>query len=203
VPSRWAAYIPALKGRGFTPHLVKQKLPREVGWSRRSIRGPCTPAASEIGSRKSLYSMLSPAITYRFPVRPHSSASPCPSATSSTSTMLIPARRALGVRHGGPGRRSERNALRTLQFAPRRQARAHGQHDQRIARLLRRRHDEQSRNSRPIHVSDAYRRLLDLLRSGLLDIRPIRPRVFPLAALPEAMEAAAVAGNLECIVVQP
>jgi alcohol dehydrogenase len=49
----------------------------------------------------------------------------------------------------------------------------------------------------------AYRRLLDLLRSGLLDIRAIRPRVYPLAALPEAMEAAATAGNLECIVMQP
>jgi alcohol dehydrogenase len=49
----------------------------------------------------------------------------------------------------------------------------------------------------------AYRQLLDLLRSGLLNISPIRPRVYPLAALPEAMEAAAKAGNLECIVVQP
>jgi alcohol dehydrogenase len=49
----------------------------------------------------------------------------------------------------------------------------------------------------------AYRRLLDLLRSGLLEIRAIRPRVYPLAALPEAMEAAATAGNLECIVMQP
>jgi alcohol dehydrogenase len=49
----------------------------------------------------------------------------------------------------------------------------------------------------------AYRRLLDLLRCGLLDISAIRPRVFPLAALPEAIEAAATAGNLECIVMQP
>ena len=49
----------------------------------------------------------------------------------------------------------------------------------------------------------AYRRLLDLLRSGLLDISPIRPRIYPLAGLPEAMEAAATAGNLEYIVVQP
>jgi alcohol dehydrogenase len=54
-----------------------------------------------------------------------------------------------------------------------------------------------------MYPTDAYRRLLDLLRSGLLDIRPIRPRVFPLMALPEAMEAAAAAGNLECIVVKP
>jgi alcohol dehydrogenase len=49
----------------------------------------------------------------------------------------------------------------------------------------------------------AYRRLLDLLRAGLLDIGAIRPRVYPLADLPEAMEAATTAGNLECIVMQP
>jgi alcohol dehydrogenase len=54
-----------------------------------------------------------------------------------------------------------------------------------------------------MYPASAYRRLLDLLRSGLLDISPIRPRVYPLAALPEAMEAAATAGNLECIVMQP
>jgi alcohol dehydrogenase len=49
----------------------------------------------------------------------------------------------------------------------------------------------------------AYRRLIGLLRTGLLDISPIRPVCFPLAALPEAMEAAAKATNLECIVVRP
>ena len=54
-----------------------------------------------------------------------------------------------------------------------------------------------------MYPASAYRRLLDLLRSGLLDISPIRPRVYPLAALPEAMEAASSAGNLECIVMQP
>jgi alcohol dehydrogenase len=54
-----------------------------------------------------------------------------------------------------------------------------------------------------MYPASAYRRLLELLRSGLLDIRAIRPRVYPLAALPEAMEAAATAGNLECIVMQP
>jgi alcohol dehydrogenase len=50
---------------------------------------------------------------------------------------------------------------------------------------------------------DAYRRLLDLLRTGRLDISPIIPKVFPLAALPEAMEAAATAQSLECVVVRP
>lgn len=54
-----------------------------------------------------------------------------------------------------------------------------------------------------MYPASAYRRLLDLLRSGLLDISPIRPRVYPLAALPEAMEAASTAGNLECVVMQP
>jgi alcohol dehydrogenase len=54
-----------------------------------------------------------------------------------------------------------------------------------------------------MYPASAYRRLLDLLRSGLLDISPIRPRVYPLASLPEAMEAASTAGNLECIVMQP
>jgi alcohol dehydrogenase len=54
-----------------------------------------------------------------------------------------------------------------------------------------------------MYPASAYQRLLDLLRSGLLDISAIRPRVYPLAALPEAMEAATTAGNLECIVMQP
>jgi alcohol dehydrogenase len=54
-----------------------------------------------------------------------------------------------------------------------------------------------------MYPASAYQRLLDLLRSGLLDISPIRPRVYPLAALAEAMEAASAAGNLECIVIQP
>jgi alcohol dehydrogenase len=54
-----------------------------------------------------------------------------------------------------------------------------------------------------MYPAGAYRRLIGLVRTGLLDIAPIRPRCFPLAALPEAMEASATAGNLECVVVQP
>lgn len=54
-----------------------------------------------------------------------------------------------------------------------------------------------------MYPANAYRRLLELLRSGLLDIRAIQPRVYPLADLPQAMEAAATAGNLECIVMRP
>ena len=49
----------------------------------------------------------------------------------------------------------------------------------------------------------AYRRLLGLMRAGLLDISAIRPRCYPLAALKEAMEIAETAGNLECVVMQP
>jgi alcohol dehydrogenase len=54
-----------------------------------------------------------------------------------------------------------------------------------------------------MYPADAYRRLLDLVRAGLLDVSPIRPLVFPLSALPQAMEAAATASSLECVVVQP
>ena len=54
-----------------------------------------------------------------------------------------------------------------------------------------------------MYPANAYRRLLDLVRAHLLDISLIRPHVFPLAALPEAMEAAAKAGSLECVVVEP
>jgi alcohol dehydrogenase len=49
---------------------------------------------------------------------------------------------------------------------------------------------------------DAYRRLLDLVRAGMLDINVIRPRTFPLRLLPDALEAAARAGSLECVVVE-
>jgi alcohol dehydrogenase len=48
----------------------------------------------------------------------------------------------------------------------------------------------------------AYRRLLDLLRCGLLDLRAVKPRVFSLAELAVAMEAAAAAGALEVVVVR-
>jgi alcohol dehydrogenase len=54
-----------------------------------------------------------------------------------------------------------------------------------------------------MYPAGAYRRLIGMLRTGLLDISAIRPVTFPLAALPEAAEAAAKASNLECVVVQP
>ncbi|MCX4163054.1 MULTISPECIES: zinc-binding dehydrogenase [Paraburkholderia] len=52
-----------------------------------------------------------------------------------------------------------------------------------------------------MYPRDAYRRLLDLLRSGLLDMNLLRSRVYPLSALPEAMAVAAHASNFECVVI--
>jgi alcohol dehydrogenase len=54
-----------------------------------------------------------------------------------------------------------------------------------------------------MYPAHAYRSLLGLLRAGLLNISAIRPRRFPLAALPAAMDAAATATSLECVVVEP
>jgi alcohol dehydrogenase len=54
-----------------------------------------------------------------------------------------------------------------------------------------------------MYPAGAYRTLLGILRAGLLDISAIRPLRFPLAALPQAMEAAAQATNFECVVVEP
>jgi alcohol dehydrogenase len=51
-----------------------------------------------------------------------------------------------------------------------------------------------------MYPRDAYRRLLDLFRAGLLDPAAIEPRIFPLAALHDAMRAARSADSLECVV---
>jgi alcohol dehydrogenase len=48
----------------------------------------------------------------------------------------------------------------------------------------------------------AYGRVLDLVRSGQLDLSAIRARVLPLTDLPEAMALAARAGNFECVVMR-
>lgn len=53
-----------------------------------------------------------------------------------------------------------------------------------------------------MYPKEPYRRLLDLVRLGQLDVSAIRPRVFSLKELPEAMQAAATAGNLECVVIK-
>jgi alcohol dehydrogenase len=54
-----------------------------------------------------------------------------------------------------------------------------------------------------MYPRDVFRRLGELARSGLLNIDAIRTRSFPLDALPSAMEVAAGADGLECIVVKP
>ena len=54
-----------------------------------------------------------------------------------------------------------------------------------------------------MYPGDANRRLLELLRTGRLDLGPIVPRVFKLADLSDAMNAAANAKSLECIIVGP
>lgn len=54
-----------------------------------------------------------------------------------------------------------------------------------------------------MYPQDTFMRLVDLARAGLLDLRAIRARPFPLEGLPAAMEAAATSDALECIVVTP
>ncbi len=54
-----------------------------------------------------------------------------------------------------------------------------------------------------MYPTGAYTRLVQLVRAGLLDLGKLKPRVFPLAALPEAMNAAAEAGSLEYVVARP
>jgi alcohol dehydrogenase len=51
-----------------------------------------------------------------------------------------------------------------------------------------------------MHAQNAYLQLLALVRSGQLDLRPIRPNVFALTDLEHAMEAAGKAGSLELVV---
>ena len=54
-----------------------------------------------------------------------------------------------------------------------------------------------------MYPASACRSLIELVRGGLLDLAAIRTQVFPLAALPEAMDAAESAGNLEVLVARP
>ena len=53
-----------------------------------------------------------------------------------------------------------------------------------------------------MYPADAYRRLLGLVRSGMLDISVLRPLEYSLPDLPAAMDAAATATNFECVVVK-
>jgi alcohol dehydrogenase len=54
-----------------------------------------------------------------------------------------------------------------------------------------------------MYPASAYRRVLALVRSGALEISTINPKVFPLTELAAAMDAAASAGSLECVVMKP
>ena len=54
-----------------------------------------------------------------------------------------------------------------------------------------------------MYPRSAYRGLIALVRAGLIDLGALEPRVFALADLPGAMEAAAAASNLEIVVVRP
>ena len=50
----------------------------------------------------------------------------------------------------------------------------------------------------------AYLLVVNLVRTGLLNIGAIGPRTFPLTSAREAMEGSPqTAGNLECVIVQP
>lgn len=54
-----------------------------------------------------------------------------------------------------------------------------------------------------MYPRDAFKRLIDLTRGGLLDLRALRPVAHGFAALPDAMRAAAAADSLSYVVVQP
>ena len=51
-----------------------------------------------------------------------------------------------------------------------------------------------------MHPQNAYLPLLALVRSGQLDLHPIKPKVFGLSDLESAMDAAGKAGSLELVV---
>ena len=54
-----------------------------------------------------------------------------------------------------------------------------------------------------MHPADAYRNVLAMVRGGHLNVTVIKPKVYPLAELRMAMEAARTAGSLESIVIKP
>lgn len=53
-----------------------------------------------------------------------------------------------------------------------------------------------------MYTRESYLRLLDLVRSGLLDITKIEPVIYPLDQLGEAMDKAAEIKNLQCVVIR-
>ena len=54
-----------------------------------------------------------------------------------------------------------------------------------------------------MYPADAYRRLFELVRAGLLDLTAIKPHIYALADLPAAMAAASSVDSLACVVVTP
>jgi alcohol dehydrogenase len=52
-----------------------------------------------------------------------------------------------------------------------------------------------------MYPPDAYRRLLGLVATGQLDLRAIRPHTFTFDEMPAALDAAAAASSVECVVV--
>lgn len=53
-----------------------------------------------------------------------------------------------------------------------------------------------------MYPREFYSRLLDLVRSGMLDLTKIQPVVYPLGQLREAMDKAAEVKSLQCVVVR-
>lgn len=53
-----------------------------------------------------------------------------------------------------------------------------------------------------MYPKDSDLRVLDLVRAGLLDLRAIRPEVFDLHRLPDAMRRAAEIGPFDCVVMR-
>ncbi len=53
-----------------------------------------------------------------------------------------------------------------------------------------------------MYGADAHLKVLNLLRTGRLDLTPIKAECFPMPALPQAMEAARQADSLTCIVMR-
>jgi alcohol dehydrogenase len=54
-----------------------------------------------------------------------------------------------------------------------------------------------------MYPPDVFRRILSLVRSGLLDLNEIQLNVFPLSQLPVAIEAASKSFGLQSVIVKP
>jgi alcohol dehydrogenase len=54
-----------------------------------------------------------------------------------------------------------------------------------------------------MYPADVFRRILSLVRSGLLDLNAIQLKTFPLSELPVAIKAAASSFGLQSVIVKP